>query len=98
MHAANGAERRAALQLMVSTPQMPRPVLLQGNTRVPPLLRTPVDEAVLTDIEVTASRAAVPFVRPPICQVLLKPVVGGDVERRASERHQLVEDRPLVLL
>src|SRR5262245_49610815 len=95
MDAANRAKGRAAFYLTGFALQILRPILVQRDAWMPALLRTPVDEPVLAHIEVATAGAAVPIVRTPVRQVLLKPVVGCDVERRTAERYELVQNRLL---
>src|SRR5512133_1167793 len=84
MDTADRAKRRALLYAVVLAPQIIAAVLLQRNARMAALLGTPVDEAVLTDVQIPAAGAAVPAVRPAVRQVLLKPVVIREVEQRLA--------------
>src|SRR5688572_1059007 len=98
MHAAHGAEWRAALHVMVFPSQILGAVLLQRNPRMPALLGAPVNEAILADVDVARARAAVPLVRLAVRKVPLKPVVVRVVERGFAGRRDLLEGGPLRLL
>ena len=67
--------------------ELRRSVLVERNAGIPALLRTPVDEAVLADIQVAGARTTVPVVRSALDQVALKDaVVGVGVEAAAERR------------
>src|SRR4026207_1829488 len=95
MDTAYGAVRRAALYLPILALEICHTVLLQRNARIPALLRAPVDQSVFTHIQIPGARAAVPFVRPAVRQVLLKPVVGGEIERRSAQLDQTIQNAAL---
>ena len=62
------------------------------------LLRAPVDQTILADIEVPGAGAAEPVVWLSVREVLLKSVVVGEVEQRLSERHDSLQNQPLRLV
>src|SRR6187397_1444113 len=84
MDTAYGAVRRAALYLPILALEICHTVLLQRNARIPALLRAPVDQSVFTHIQIPAAR-----------QVLLKPVVGGEIERRSAQLDQTIQNAAL---
>jgi len=74
MNAANRAQRSAALAAVILPLQIVRTILLERDTRMPSLLRTPVHETVLTDVQVTRARSTAPLVSLPFGDAVLKPV------------------------
>src|SRR5580765_2007265 len=96
VHARHRAERRTTL-LARALPQHVRSrVLGQRDAWMPALLRAPMHEAVLADIEITAAGAALPVVRAPEREVPLEIVlVLYRIERR-SQRRDLVVDAQLL--
>ena len=63
MHTGDGALRRAGFFRHVLAAKVDFRVILQRNAGVASLLRTVVDEAVFTNIEVTRAGAASPVIR-----------------------------------
>lgn len=59
---AHGAQRRTAFDTVILGLQMVGGVLLQRNTRMTRMLRAPVHETVLADVEVSRTGAALPVV------------------------------------
>ena len=98
VHAADRAQWRAPFLPMKFAPQVVLTVAFEGDARTAALLRTPVNETVFADVEVTATSRAMPVVRLPVRQVLLKPVVVRVVERRVAERDDLLEDASLRII
>ena len=80
MDAAYGAQRRASLVTVILPLQILGAILLERDARVAPLLRTPVHEAVLADVEIPCTGTAVPLVGLPVGEVLLEAVVIREVE------------------
>src|SRR5262249_45050040 len=97
VYAPHGAERRAVLHAVILAPQVVGAVLLKWDTRMTALLRAPVDQAILADIEVPRAGAAEPVVWLSVGKVLLEAVVVREVEHRLSERHDPLQNQPLRL-
>jgi len=95
MNAANRAQRSAALAAVILPLQIVRTVLLERDTRMPSLLRTPVHETVLADIEISRAGAAVPFIGHAVREVLLEAVVVREVEQRLAECDDALPTEPL---
>src|SRR5215470_11784722 len=74
LYAGNGAARAAELVGQVFMSAHFRCVLLQRNSRIAALLRAPMHEAVLADIQVARTRTAAPSVFPCARNVVLKIV------------------------
>src|SRR5262249_11763865 len=98
VYAPHGAERRAVLHAVILAAQVVGAVLLQWDTRMTALLRAPVDQAILADIEVPRAGAAEPVVWLSVGKVLLEAVVVREVEHRLSERQDPLQNQPLRLV
>ena len=68
------AGRRAPFLRIVFPIEVLHRVILESNARVAALLRTPMDQTVFTDVEITSSGAATPVVRLALGDAVLKPV------------------------
>src|SRR5439155_23647630 len=78
LHARNGATRRTKLfGGVLSAPHLRR-VLRQGNPWIPALLRAPMDQPVLANIQISRPSAASPVVFLPTRHVVLKFVESGE--------------------
>src|SRR5262245_8653048 len=98
VHAADGAVRRAFLHAVVLPPQVVGAVIVQWRAWPAALLRAPVHESVLTDIQVTTAGPAVPVVCLATGEIFLKAVVVGEVEDGLSSRDDLLEHRAVPLV
>src|SRR5215470_20439664 len=98
VHAPHGAEGRAGFDLVVFPPQVGGAIALQGNSRVTALLRAPMHQAVLADVEIPGAGGAMPLVGPTKGQILLKSVVVCEVERRLPKANRLFKYRVLDLV
>src|SRR6266446_497869 len=72
LHARNRAARRAKLFRRILTMAHLRRVLCQRNPRIAPLLRAPVHQPVLANVQVTRPRTAAPVVFLPTRHVMLE--------------------------
>src|SRR6266704_2851800 len=93
LHARNRAHWRAKFSRKKLAPPHLRRVLLQRDPRITPLLRAPVHQAVLANVQIPRSRPAPPVILPPARHVMLKLV--GPRERPLAHRHYLFEDLDL---
>src|SRR5262245_66281864 len=96
MHAADGAVRRAPLGTHELAADVVESVLFERRPGCASLLRTPVHQTVLADVQVAAARPAVPVVWPAFDEILLKPAYAGvqvleDLLSRADEPRDVVE-------
>src|SRR5262245_50416043 len=98
VHAPDGAERRAGFDLVVFPSQVGGAIALQGNCRMTALLRAPVHQAVLADVEIPGAGAAMPLVGPTEGEILLKAVVVCEGERRLPKANRLFKYRMLHLV
>src|SRR5271165_4300995 len=94
-HAGDGAERRATLRLRSLALDVFHRVLFERNARTPPLLGTIVDQALLANVDESASRAAVPGVGDSTRDVLLKAV---EMRKRKQRSFELPETVVNILL
>src|SRR5687768_2483179 len=95
MYATHGTQGRASLVGVVFTTQIVRAVSLERDARMATLLRAPVHQAILADIQVAGAGAAMPVVRLALREVLLEAVVVREIEQRRAEADDLLQDRPL---
>src|ERR1700719_334228 len=72
LRAGDCAERSAGLLGVVLAAQVLHRVLGEGNAGIAALLRAPVDQAILADIEIARTGAATPFVRLALGDVVLE--------------------------
>src|SRR6266568_1185008 len=93
LHARNRAHWRAKFSRKKLAPPHLRRVLLQRDPRITPLLRAPVHQAVLANVQIPRARPAPPVILPPARHVMLKLVEPR--ERPLAQRHDLFEDLDL---
>src|SRR5205085_11810932 len=74
MHALECAGRRAPLLRVVLTLEIFHRVLFERDAGCAALLRAPVNQTVLADVQVARTGAAAPFVRLTVSNGVLKPV------------------------
>src|SRR6478609_5252296 len=96
MHAADRAERRAPFRRQQLAPDVLGRVAGERDAGHPALLRTPVDEAILTDVEIARAGAATPVVRLAVGKVGLETANAGievleDLLAPADQPHHVVE-------
>src|SRR5436190_20662307 len=75
--ALKGASWRTPFLRIVFPIKIIHRVLLKWNARITALLRTPVDKAVLADVEIPRARSAAPVVGLPFGYAVLKPIQSG---------------------
>src|SRR5262245_23532552 len=83
---------------MVFGTQLLETVAIQRNPRTATLLRAPMDQSILADIEIPGAGGAMPVVRFAVRQILLKAVVVGEIEDRLSGGHDALEHSPLTTI
>ena len=74
LNALNSASWRTGLEGVIFVIQMLLCVLFQWDARVPPLLRTIMDQAIFADVKVAAAGPAAPVARNPARNVFLVAV------------------------
>src|SRR5215207_6766797 len=74
MHALQRAGRSAPFLCLVLARKILHRVIGKRDARITALLRAPVNQPVLADVEITRARTAAPFVGLAIDQTFLKPV------------------------
>src|ERR1700687_1551159 len=90
LHAGNGAARRAEFLREIFVAAHFRRVLRQRNARISALLRTPVHQAVLANIEIARAGAAAPVVFAAARVIVLEFVEAR--KRALPQRHHLFEN------
>src|SRR5215469_15198554 len=90
LYAGNRAQRRAVLfRVELAVPHFRR-VLFERYPRIPALLRTPVHQPILANIQIARARPASPAVGFPARHVMLKTVESR--ERPLAQRHDLFKN------
>ena len=83
---------------MILAPQILRTVTLERCGGAAPLLRAPVNEPVLADIEIAGAGGAMPVVGSAYREILLKPVVVCKIEGGLSDRNHLLQHPALMIV
>ena len=101
MHAADRAERRAPFRRQELAPDVVDRVRRERHAGAAALLRAPVHQPVLADVEVARAGAALPVVRLAVGEVHLEAADAGvevleHLAAAVDPPHHVVEDRALV--
>ena len=62
------------------------------------LLRAPVHQAILADVQIARAGAAMPLVRLAVREFLLEPIVVCEIQQRLAETGDFLQDRPLSIV
>src|ERR1044072_2155506 len=79
MQALQGRRRRDAFFSLTHSIEIVHSVLVERNAGIAALLRAPVDQTYLADVEITRAGATTPVVRLTFSNAVLKPVQTGVV-------------------